>query len=200
MRQGLVSVGGALAGAALALSVFCSPALAAKKGEVYEGMFGGAAPTEIADVKDSMEAAQTEMSTVIDFLTECADDTSCNKDLAALRDNMQSAVRNTQVAIRSAGKNSEYDIRAVDLMRIADEFDCAEIRRDKSTAFLVNQFGASKVGAGVLGADHVQDRALCSVDADKLFGKNPKTSDLSKEALPVISEAASIIAELKAKL
>jgi hypothetical protein len=60
------------------------------------------------------------------------------------------------VAIRSAGKNAEYDAQAAKLIFIADEFDCIEIRRDKSTAFLVNQFGAQKVGAGVLGADHVK--------------------------------------------
>jgi len=172
----------------------------ASAGEVYEGMFAQQASKEIADVGLSMETAQNRINKVVSFLSSCAEDTSCNADLAALRDDMQSAVRNTQVAIRSAGKNAEYDPQASQLMSIADEFDCVEIRRDKSTAFLVNQFGAAKVGAGVLGAEHTKDRALCSKEADELFGKGPKTTKLAQAALPTISKAASIIAQLKMDL
>lgn len=174
--------------------------MSASAGEVYEGMFSGQGSKEIADVEQSMNVAQNKINKVVSFLSTCAEDDACNDDLAKLREDMQSAVRNTQVAIRSAGKNVEYDPKAVDLMLIADEFDCIEIRRDKSTAFMVNQFGAAKVGAGVLGAEHTQDRALCSKEADALFGKGPKTSMLAKEALPTISKAATIINELKSVL
>ena len=71
------------------------------------------------------------------------------------------------MAIRSAGKNAEYDPKAAELMFIADEFDCIEIRRDKSTAFLVNKFGAAKVGAGVLGADHTKVRPTFQTDGTR---------------------------------
>lgn len=200
-RQQQPSFAAAAAALTVCASVWGLPlAASAAQAEVYEGMFSGQASTEIADVAQSMNVSQNKINKVVSFLSTCAEDTTCNDDLAKLREDMQSAVRNSQVAIRSAGKNAEYDPKAVDLMFIADEFDCIEIRRDKSTAFLVNQFGAAKVGAGVLGADHTKDRQLCSPDADKLFGKGPKTSVLAKEALPTISKAAAIINDLKSAL
>eukprot|EP00976_Prorocentrum_cordatum_P103640 1193553-Prorocentrum_minimum.AAC.2 len=191
----------AFAGAAAALTVCASVwglPLAASAAEVYEGMYiSGQAGREIADVGQSMDTAQTKINKVgagsrykRPFFAEsvtCAADANCNDDLAGLRDDMQSAVRNSQghlrssveyyharidvwhfahVAIRSAGKNAEYDPKAAELMFIADEFDCIEIRRDKSTAFLVNKFGAAKVGAGVLGADHTKE-AYITVDEGK---------------------------------
>mmetsp|Transcript_26443 Transcript_26443/g.44290 ORF Transcript_26443/g.44290 Transcript_26443/m.44290 type:complete len:252 (-) Transcript_26443:43-798(-) len=190
-----------VSGLAAALAVCAAMAGPVSAGEVYEGMYSMDQKfTETADVGVSMNTAQTKINKVVDFLSACAADSACNTDLASLRDDMQSAVRNTQVAIRSAGKNAEYDAQAAKLIFIADEFDCIEIRRDKSTAFLVNQFGAQKVGAGVLGADHVKGRKLCSAEADALFGKGPKTSVLAKEGLPTISEAAEIINTLKATL
>eukprot|EP00798_Chlamydomonas_sp_ICE-L_P024116 gene24116-9691_t len=224
---------------ALPLAVVLMTAPPVFSQEVYEGMYyqGSGNKGEIADVGASLAKSAAQADKVISFMTSCAADPSCNgDDLATLRDEMQGAVkqaeidvrsagkqeelrssrtagdgavRQAQIAVRSAGKQEEFKPEIEELMAIADNYDCIEIRRDGSTQFMVGKFGAAKVGGAFLDADHVGGAflgadhvsgSLCTAEADKDFGPKPKTSELSAKGLPAISKAAAIIHEIQSKI